>query len=184
VCLGLADLFGTPSDRQSSCSAASAAHRRRVHCDSCVSRMDCCVDELKDHENLRELGRGRNGCGGSDVASPTPFFALRLEHREVRGGNNTARFGDGEERILLFRTDKPGAVGKIVYSSSPSSSTTISTPSINSKTDCAKQERDELPVSEMAQATIHVLNVKERKYGEIHKVYVLLLFLSLGALIN
>ncbi len=39
------------------------------------------------------------------------FFSLRLEHRE---GGALARH-PGEERILLFRSDRPGAIAKIIY---------------------------------------------------------------------
>jgi len=42
------------------------------------------------------------------------FYSLRLEHREI-GGDLASH--DGEERILLFRSDRPGAVGKVIYSS-------------------------------------------------------------------
>lgn len=48
----------------------------------------------------RRLGDGNN------------FFTLRLEHRTS---------AKNEERILLFRSDRPGVIGKIVYN--PSSST-------------------------------------------------------------
>jgi hypothetical protein len=42
-----------------------------------------------------------------------------MEHRE--GGAMAQHFG--EERILLFRSDQPGAIAKIIYSSSPAEDT-------------------------------------------------------------
>ena len=41
------------------------------------------------------------------------FYTFRMEHRE---GGLMAKFR-GEERILLFRSDRAGAVAKIIYSS-------------------------------------------------------------------
>eukprot|EP00957_Ditylum_brightwellii_P196596 14979172-Ditylum_brightwellii.AAC.1 len=42
-------------------------------------------------------------------------YSFRLEHRE---GGALARYA-GEERILLFRSDRPGAIAKIIFSSKP-----------------------------------------------------------------
>ena len=76
------------------------------------------------------------------------FFTLRLEHRE---GGAMAQHR-GEERILIFRSDRPGAIAKIIYSSTPASA--IGPP---------KDEESELGL--MAQAKIHVLDVKEPYRG-------------------
>ena len=78
------------------------------------------------------------------------FFSLRLEHRE---GGALARH-PGEERILLFRSDRPGAIAKIIYSSTPPE-------------DCDDklgndQEED---MASIVQAKIHVLDVKEAYRG-------------------
>lgn len=78
---------------------------------------------------------GSHRSGGNNA-----FFTLRLEHRE---GGVMARH-DGEERILLFRSDRPGAIAKIIYSSTP-------------PPDAADEER------RTAEAKIHVLDVKECK---------------------
>ena len=43
------------------------------------------------------------------------YFTLRMEHRV---GGPVARF-PGEERLLLFRSDRAGAIGKIIFSSNP-----------------------------------------------------------------
>lgn len=66
-----------------------------------------------------------------------PSYTLRLEHRQ--GG--VMALDEGEERILLFRNDRAGAIAKIVYTSSTSSD-----------------------ASSVVQAKIVVLEVKECKY--------------------
>lgn len=80
-----------------------------------------------------------------------PFFTLRMEHRE--GGAMAQHYG--EERILLFRSDQPGAIAKIIFSSSPAEE--------------SDEESDELgedaKLLRMAQAKVHVLSVKEQYRG-------------------
>mmetsp|Transcript_51579 Transcript_51579/g.62016 ORF Transcript_51579/g.62016 Transcript_51579/m.62016 type:complete len:659 (+) Transcript_51579:100-2076(+) len=73
------------------------------------------------------------------------FFTLRMEHRSHPGPKN-------EERILLFRSDKPGVVGKIVYTSS-----------LPKKKKGAMSDGKEL--EGMAQAKIQVLDLKSYYRG-------------------
>ena len=74
-------------------------------------------------------------------------FTLKLEHR--RSGNN-------EDRLLLFRSDKPGCIGKIVFTSKlPVKSGGLPT---------RRQVRNELTAEErqlLASAKIHVVEIKE-----------------------
>jgi ribosomal protein S18 acetylase RimI-like enzyme len=81
-----------------------------------------------------------------------------MEHRE--GGAMAQHFG--EERILLFRSDQPGAIAKIVYSSSPAEDT-------DEDENDAKMAQDnpdaESELHKMAQAKVHVLSVKDAYRG-------------------
>lgn len=79
------------------------------------------------------------------------FFTLRLEHR-VGGAMAQHR---GEERILLFRSDRPGAIAKIIYSSIPA-------PALPRSATSTDQESD---LRSMTQARIHVLDVREPYRG-------------------
>jgi hypothetical protein len=80
------------------------------------------------------------------------FFTLRLEHKE---GGAIAQHR-GEERILLFRSDRPGAIAKIIYSSIPA-------PALpRTETPNSDEESD---MRLMTQAKIHVLDVKEPYRG-------------------
>lgn len=81
------------------------------------------------------------------------FFTFRLEHRE---GGVMAQHR-GEERILLFRSDRPGAIAKIIFSSTPAPVNSI--PS----NDAVMDEESELGL--MTQAKVHVLDVKEPYRG-------------------
>eukprot|EP00573_Skeletonema_grethae_P002533 CAMPEP_0201687862 /NCGR_PEP_ID=MMETSP0578-20130828/1725_1 /ASSEMBLY_ACC=CAM_ASM_000663 /TAXON_ID=267565 /ORGANISM="Skeletonema grethea, Strain CCMP 1804" /LENGTH=606 /DNA_ID=CAMNT_0048172041 /DNA_START=134 /DNA_END=1951 /DNA_ORIENTATION=+ len=78
-----------------------------------------------------------------------PGFTLRLEHREG-GAVSTHR---GEERILLFRSDKPGAIAKIIYSSEIDDQTSL------------QSSVAELQKNNIAHARIHVLDVKSQYRG-------------------
>jgi len=82
------------------------------------------------------------------------FFTFRLEHRE---GGAMAQHR-GEERILLFRSDRPGAIAKIIFSSTPAPMNASS-----STTTDGMDEESELGL--MTQAKIHVLDVKEPYRG-------------------
>jgi len=77
-----------------------------------------------------------------------PGFTLRLEHRQ--GG--TLATHRGEERILLYRSDKKGAIAKIIYSSEIQEQ-----PSLQSSV--AELQKN------IAQAKIHVLDVKSQYRG-------------------
>jgi ribosomal protein S18 acetylase RimI-like enzyme len=68
------------------------------------------------------------------------FFTLRLEHRE--GGNLARHFG--EERFLLFRSDRAGAIAKVIFSST---------------TDAGSESYDN-------KAKVHVLDVKSDYRGK------------------
>ena len=73
-------------------------------------------------------------------------FTLSLEHRE--GGAMSQHIG--EERILLFRSDRAGAIAKIIYSSSPAI--------VFQETNSSCQNK--------VQAKIHVLDVKDQYRGK------------------
>jgi inositol oxygenase len=81
------------------------------------------------------------------------FFTFRLEHRE---GGPMAQHR-GEERILLFRSDRAGAIAKIIYSSTPA-------PTNNRALDKNNVD-EEYELALMTQAKIHVLDVKEPYRG-------------------
>ena len=70
-------------------------------------------------------------------------FTLTLEHR--KGGGALAQH-IGEERILLFRSDRAGAIAKIIYSSNLAI--------VNQEIDSASQNK--------VHAKIHVVNVKDQ----------------------
>lgn len=82
----------------------------------------------KDKHESRESSRATN-------YSEQPFFTFRMEHRE--GGALAQHFG--EERILLFRSDQRGAIGKIIYSSNQTGN--------------------------VAEAKVHVLSIKDSYRG-------------------
>ena len=84
--------------------------------------------------------------------SEEPFFTFRMEHRE--GGPMAQHYG--EERILLFRSDQHGSIGKIVFSSSPSE---------NIQNTSFESGDTEIDLERMAQAKIHVLSVREEYRG-------------------
>lgn len=81
-------------------------------------------------------------------------YSLRLEHR---GGGSMGN--PGEERILLFRSDHPGVIAKVIFSSCPASPKNISSLKKVDEFD------DESELSQMAQAKIHVLEVKKPYRG-------------------
>jgi len=92
--LGLADLFGDnrwvrPKD---------------ARCTTSGERSD-------DPDARLRSGPSTSGSG----RKPSGFFTLRTEHRT---GGPLARHA-GEERVLMFRSDRPGAIAKIIFSSSP-----------------------------------------------------------------
>jgi hypothetical protein len=86
--------------------------------------------------NRRNRKNGRHKPEESQIDfSDEPFFTLRIEHRQ--GGALARHFG--EERILLFRSDQRGAIGKVIYSS--------------------------IPNNYIAEARVHVLSVKDLYRG-------------------
>ena len=83
-------------------------------------------------------------------------FTLRLEHRS---GGELARYR-GEERILMFRSGRAGAVAKVIYSSEGGSIGQERPPSGG-----RHEDRGEQVLRRMAQARIHVLDVNEAYQG-------------------
>lgn len=156
--LGLSDLFGS---------------RRRDDRQRKSTTGDICVSTTKLRDEDEEEGNMQFG-----PVNDESFFTLRLEHREQQdsggdGGATTTMMmaqqleQQGEqERLLLFRSHRPGAVGKIVYSSS--SAAAPNNDDNSSRASCCCKRRDtngcsENDPSNMVQAKIHVLEVKERK---------------------
>ncbi|KAL7542291.1 hypothetical protein ACHAXR_013392 [Thalassiosira sp. AJA248-18] len=87
------------------------------------------------------------------------FYTLRLEHRQ---GGPMAQHR-GEERILLFRSDRPGAIAKIIYSSElpeGSESSLKQPPPLQQGASLHN-----VHVYSTAHAKIHVLDVKSQYRG-------------------
>ena len=91
-------------------------------------------------------------------ADEEPFFTFRMEHRE---GGALAQH-QGEERILVFRSDQRGAIAKIIFSSNPASSRGGGSALVYNET--SERCGDEA-LQSMAEAKIHVLSVKEAYRG-------------------
>jgi GNAT superfamily N-acetyltransferase len=92
------------------------------------------------------------------------FFTLRMEHR--RGGA-LARH-DGEERVLLFRSDRAGAIAKIIFSSKPVVGTRNRDgdgDGVSQQNACHQYHTNEPRIHVAANAQIHVLFVKEAYRG-------------------
>jgi GNAT superfamily N-acetyltransferase len=64
-----------------------------------------------DHKGLQQLPLFQH----TGTVTPSEFFTLRMEHRK---GGTLAKHA-GEERVLLFRSDKAGAIAKVIFSSTP-----------------------------------------------------------------
>jgi len=94
------------------------------------------------------------------------FYTLRLEHRK---GGPMAQFR-GEERILLFRSDRPGAIAKIIYSSELPEGNESSKPTspLEQGITAAGDHGVESQVNHaysIAHAKIHVIDVKSQFRG-------------------
>lgn len=89
----------------------------------------------------------------NNTNSPNQFYTFRMEHRQ---GGPMSKF-PGEERILLFRSDKNGAIAKIIYSSEAPDED-------EHDTVIPSMEGQNLP-SLIAHAKIHVLDVKAQYRG-------------------
>ena len=81
-----------------------------------------------------------------------------MEHRR-RG--TTSKFR-GEERILLFRSDRAGAIAKIIYSSEASDEEVVTKPLTEAR---SLREESLAPHYLTAHAKIHVLDVKSQFRG-------------------
>jgi len=100
------------------------------------------------------------------------FFTFRLEHRP---GGSSLMGHRGEERLLLFRSDRPGVIGKIIYSSQPpvkrneeqaGVSKEISSSGMQSDVFGTGNERKcDFNPDALAQAKIHCLDVKNDYRG-------------------
>ncbi|KAL3762887.1 hypothetical protein ACHAWU_001034 [Discostella pseudostelligera] len=96
-------------------------------------------------------------------AATNKFYTLRMEHRQ---GGPLAKHR-GEERILLFRSDRAGIIAKIIFSSEPPENTSKS---VHSKTsvdvgDSSVDDDAPNPHFGTAYAKIHVLEVKSQYRG-------------------
>ena len=107
------------------------------------------------------------------------FLTFRMEHRE--GGTMAQHYG--EERILLFRSDQPGAIGKIIYSSTPAEEDYDDEEELNSEETETRMDntwlssssgsslnrisktKQEHELERMAQAKVHSLSIKEQYRG-------------------
>jgi len=101
---------------------------------------------------------------GHAAAGADPPFTLRLDHR-VGAASAIMQKHPGEERLLIFRSDRPGAIAKIIYSSQLSSrkknSISCTAEGCSSQQDDDGEEED---VS-VVEAKIHVLECKEAYRG-------------------
>ncbi|KAL9181536.1 hypothetical protein ACHAXT_010341 [Thalassiosira profunda] len=92
------------------------------------------------------------------------FYTLRLEHRQ---GGPMAQHR-GEERILLFRSDRPGAIAKIIYSSELPDGFQSAKPPAQPANDASVSEviAEAAAIAHLtAHAKIHVLDVKSQYRG-------------------
>jgi len=134
------------------------------HLSDLFGSIDHSSEPLSAGQNLNRIFQQRH-FRGRFFKNSTSFFTLRLEHRK---GGSVARSRD-EERVLLFRSDRAGAIGKIIYSSAACNKRrriavekVVHTPE-DSPISANNYEEEEL--SHMAQAKIHVLDVKEQYRG-------------------
>ncbi|KAL7465089.1 hypothetical protein ACHAXS_005416 [Conticribra weissflogii] len=122
--------------------------------------------DSKSNANNSVKSNGRDSATSTNVSnlSSNRFYTLRLEHR-IGGPTASHR---NEERILLFRSDKPGAIAKIIYSSSlPDGAETelnVARPRSSSKS--SECESGLSSAASAAQAKIHVLDVKAPYRGK------------------
>ena len=99
--------------------------------------------------------------------APSPgnqFYTFRMERRQ---GGPMSKYR-GEERILLFRSDRAGAVAKIIYSSAvPDEDVLGFSASSSEAIPCLQEEETPSlqPPSLTARAKIHVLDVKSTYRG-------------------
>ena len=105
----------------------------------------------RNNRRKEQFWKKSSCCNASSINTnkqrQSSHISFRLEHRE--GGAMATH--PGEERILLFRSDQPGAIAKIIFSSSPPSQSS-SSPSSDGE-------------DRLVQAKIHVLDVKELYRG-------------------
>lgn len=96
-------------------------------------------------------------------AATNKFYTLRLEHRQ---GGPLAKHR-GEERILLFRSDRAGVIAKIIYSSElpENTSKSVHTKSSVDVGDSSVDDDSPNPCYGTAYAKIHVLEVKSQYRG-------------------
>jgi inositol oxygenase len=105
----------------------------------------------------------------SEPGLASEFFTLRMEHRN--GG--TLATHDGEERVLRFRSDKAGAIAKVIFSSSPVIDQSEDNGEDNGEdniddSSCQPQhpaDERKQTTTIAANATIHVLFVKDAHRG-------------------
>lgn len=104
---------------------------------------------------------GRKGLQpyGDDTSSN--FFTLRVEHRT---GGTLAKHA-GEERVLLFRSDKAGAIAKIIFSSSKVPNPESLENSCPTSSRQHQQYPNGTPIRIAAIANVHVLFVKDTYRG-------------------
>jgi ribosomal protein S18 acetylase RimI-like enzyme len=113
----------------------------------------------RKRSHLKSLEQGESSaCHRTNTSTDNEdFFTFRMEHRE--GGTMAQHYG--EERILIFRSDRPGAIAKIIYSSSPADEDSEDEADLGETIDI-DNERE---LYMMAQAKVHVLSVKEDYRG-------------------
>ncbi len=151
---GLRDIFGhgfssSLEDLSNNCSPSAAI----TEATSPVATARCTTANI---DNV-----GRSATNGN-------FYTLRMEHRE---GGPLAKHR-GEERILLFRSDRAGAIAKIIYSSElpENRSKTVHVATAADVGDSSRSRvevLDDAPEScfGTAHAKIHVLEVKSQYRG-------------------
>ena len=110
-----------------------------------------CPSPISSDKSFRRFPISKNH---TDCKPPT-FFTLRMEHRT---GGAIAKH-DGEERILIFRSDQAGAIAKIIFSSVPAHS------DIPSSTKDIQSSAENRRIAIAANATIHFLFVKDEYRG-------------------
>ena len=122
----------------------------------------CCC--LNPNPNNNSSDRCCQKASSSSSPSSSSFFSFRMEHR-VMNNNCHLSFDGIEERLLIFRSDIPGAIGKIIFSSRWVSTTTTTTTNERPRRQQQQQQHPDVI------GKIHVLSVKEAyrgcKFGEL-----------------
>lgn len=94
--------------------------------------------------------------------SAPPAFTFRVEHRQ---GNSDHAHHWNEESLLLFRSDQPGSIGKIVFSWAAVDEEQLALGAQQQQGENSSCYTSTPLASDVVRATIHVLSLKEAYRG-------------------